>query len=96
MVREVVSKISFKRDFKKAHKQGLIGENDILEIEKITTCLANSQPLDPKYKDHPLKYDYEGFRDCHIKPDLVLVYKITENSVFLTRIGRHQDLFKGY
>jgi mRNA interferase YafQ len=96
MVREVVAKNSFKRDFKKAHKQGLIGENEILEIQKIVQHIANNEPLDPKYKDHALQFDYNGCRDCHIKPNLVLVYKIVENSVFLTRIGRHQDIFKGY
>lgn len=94
MIREIISKNSFKRDFKKAHKQGLIGESEILEIDKIIQHIANNEPLDPKYQDHLLKHDYVGFRDCHIKPDLVLIYKIVENSVCL--IGRHQDLFKGY
>lgn len=96
MLREVISKNSFKRDFRKAHKQGLIGENEILEIQKIIQLIANNEPLDTKYQDHLLKHGYAGFRDCHIKPDLVLIYKIVENSVHLTRIGRHQDLFKGY
>ena len=96
MSREVISKNSFKRDFKKAHKQGLVGENEIVEIEKIVQHLANNEPLDSKYQDHFLKHDYVGFRECHIKPDLVLIYTIVETSVHLTRIGRHQDLFKGY
>ncbi len=49
-----------------------------------------------KYKDHPLKHGYAGFRDCHIKPDLVLIYSISDDCVNLTRIGRHSDLFKKY
>ena len=96
MAREIISKNSFKRDFKKVHKQGLISDNDILEIEKIINCIANGEQLEPKYKDHALVGDYEGFRDCHIKPNVLLIYKIDEKSVHLARIGRHQDIFKDY
>ena len=96
MSRVILSKNSFKRDFKRASKQGLIGEAEILELEKIAKLLANDEPLDVKYKDHPLKHDYIGFRDLHIKPNLVLIYKITADCLYLTRIGRHSDLFKKY
>lgn len=96
MLREVVSKNSFKRDFRKAHKQGLIGENEILEIQKIIQLIANNEPLDAKYQDHLLKHDYAGFRECHIYGDLVIVYQRDDTILKLYKIGRHQDLFKGY
>lgn len=96
MSKEIISKNSFAQDFIKAYKQGLISENDILEFGKIVDCIANSEPLDSKYKHHTLNCDSAEFRNCRIKSDLMIVYKIDGNVVFLTRIGRHRDLFKGY
>lgn len=57
--------------------------------------LANDAVLEPKYKDHPLKGDYKGFRDCHIKPDLVLIYSKNRDALLLTafRINSHSELF---
>ena len=95
MSREIISKNSFAMDFIKAHEQGLISEDDILELGKIVDSIANSEPLDPKYRCHTISRDSAEFRNRYIKPDLMMVYKIDENSVFLARIGRHKDLFKG-
>ncbi len=87
---------SYKKDYKKALKQGILGKSELLELDKIIKALTAGQMLEPKYKDHPLKHDYIGFRDLHIKPNLVLIYKITADCLYLTRIGRHSDLFKKY
>lgn len=87
---------NYKRDYKRALSQGLITESALLELDKITKMLRSKQPLPPKHKDHALKWDYEGYRDCHIKPDLVLVYKIENNTLYLSRIGRHKDIFKKF
>lgn len=57
--------------------------------------LANGETLPPKYKDHELKGNYQGHRECHIEPDWLLIYKI-ENDILiltLTRTGTHSDLF---
>lgn len=47
-------------------------------MDKVVTKLQYGEPLEPKYKDHPLKGDKLGFRDCHILPDWVLIYQIVE------------------
>ncbi|MDL0079983.1 type II toxin-antitoxin system mRNA interferase toxin, RelE/StbE family [Helicobacter zhangjianzhongii] len=47
-------------------------------------------------RDHPLIGDYKDFRECHIKDDLVIVYRRSVEILSLYRIGRHQDIFKGY
>ncbi|TQR55809.1 type II toxin-antitoxin system YafQ family toxin [Campylobacter troglodytis] len=87
---------SYKRDYKKAMKQGILGDSEFIELDKITKTLIAGQALDPKYKDHALQFDYKGCRDCHIKSDLVLVYRIILDTIYFVRIGRHQDIFKGY
>lgn len=87
---------SYKRDYKKAMKQGILSDSEFAELDKITKTLIAGQPLDPKYKDHALRFEYDGCRDCHIKPNLVLVYKIILDTIYFVRLGRHQDIFKGY
>ncbi|HBE21184.1 MAG TPA: type II toxin-antitoxin system mRNA interferase toxin, RelE/StbE family [Cyanobacteria bacterium UBA11149] len=52
-----------------------------------------NQELEPKYKDHPLTGDWNGYRDCHIEPDWLLIYKISETNLFLVRSGSHSNLF---
>jgi mRNA interferase YafQ len=81
----------FKKDYKKAKKRGL----DIKELEKVVDTLANGSKLDDKYKDHELVGNYIGFRECHIKPDWLLVYKIKSDKLVLvlSRTGTHSDLF---
>ena len=85
---------SYKRDYKRALSQGAITDLVLLEIDKITQSILLGKPLPPKYKDHPLKGDYAGYRDCHIKFDLVLVYRVQDDTLYLSRIGRHSDIFK--
>ncbi|RDU63210.1 type II toxin-antitoxin system YafQ family toxin [Helicobacter didelphidarum] len=80
----------FKKDYKKIVKQGHKEMVDSL-IEK----LANGEILESKYKDHVLQGNYQGYRECHIKPDLLLIYKKNENLLLLTcmRIGSHSEVF---
>lgn len=79
---------SFKRDLKK-HYLHLIGE----AWTEVSDCLLHAQPLPEKYADHPLHGDKNGFRDCHIKPDLVLIYKIVDDVVQLHHLGTHSEVF---
>ena len=56
--------------------------------------LIADKPLITKYKDHPLHGDYSDCRDCHIVPDLVLIYKKIDNEILqLIRLGSHSELF---
>lgn len=81
----------FKKDFKKLKKRGL----DVEKLRKVIEMLANSETLPKEYKDHPLIGNYNGYRECHIQPDWLLVYKIENNALILTlfRTGTHSDLF---
>lgn len=84
---------SFRDDTKRLYKRNIMVQD---EIAPIVEKLLNQEQLDPQYNDHTLKGDYVGYRDCHIKPDLVLIYKIQNDTLYLTRIGRHRDIFKKY
>ena len=82
----------FKRDYKRqvkgVHRQTL--ERDFLAL---VTLLASDQPLAEKHRDHPLGGEWKDHRDCHIKPDLVLIYrKLEQNVLQLVRLGSHSEL----
>jgi mRNA interferase YafQ len=68
---------------------------DLEKLSAVVELLCEGNPLPKQYKDHPLAGDYSGFRDCHIEPDWVMIYRI-ENSqlqLILARTGTHADLF---
>lgn len=81
----------FKKDFKLALKRNC----DIKKLQYVITVLANGDTLPESYLDHSLRGDYSGYRECHVEPDWLLVYKITESVLILTlyRTGSHSDLF---
>lgn len=80
----------FKRDAKKAQKRG----KDMGKLKELINMLLSEEPLPTKYQDHPLKGRWRSFRDAHIEPDWLLLYKIDGNTVRFERTGRHTDLFK--
>lgn len=84
----------FKKDYKLAKKRGL----DMRLLEYVIDELLLGHTLDAKYLDHPLYGDYEGFNECHIQPDWLLIYGKDEENLILTavRTGTHTDLFKNY
>jgi mRNA interferase YafQ len=56
--------------------------------------LANDQSLEPRHRDHDLSGDWSGYRECHLKPDLLLIYRKTEdNFLRLARLGSQSELF---
>ena len=81
----------FKKDFKRIKKRG----SDISRLEKIVELLANEVPLPEQFKDHNLSGNYNGFRECHIAPDWLLIYQVNNNELVLvlSRTGSHSDLF---
>ncbi|RGF36530.1 type II toxin-antitoxin system YafQ family toxin [Ruminococcus sp. AF43-11] len=81
----------FKKDFKRIKKRGY----DISRLEKIVELLANEVPLTEQFKDHNLSGNYNGFRECHIAPDWLLIYQVNNNELVLvlSRTGSHSDLF---
>lgn len=88
----VVSSNKFKKDLKLAQKRGF----KISLLKEVVDTLANQIQLDDKYHDHNLAGEYSGFRECHIEPDWLLVYKIDKEvlELFLFRTGTHSDLFR--
>lgn len=89
---KIVLSNAFKREFKRALKRG----HDQKQLQAVITLLANNQPLPAKYRDHALTGSYHGARECHIKPDWLLIYQINKNTLtlFLIRTGSHSDLFQ--
>ena len=81
----------FKKDVKLLKKQG----KNIEKLYEIINILACGEELDAKYRDHNLIGNYKGYRECHVRPDLLLIYKIKkkELELLLFRIGTHSDLY---
>lgn len=84
---------AFKRDYKRAAKgQYRATLNDVLLT--VLTALATDQPLESRYRDHDLSGNWAGYRECHIKPDLLLIYrKSGADTLRLARLGSHSELF---
>ena len=85
---EIVPSNQFRKDLKLARKRGL----KIERLKEVVNILAEQKKLEDKYRDHGLSGDY---RECHIEPDWLLVYRIDEDvlELFLFRTGSHSDLF---
>ena len=82
----------FKRDYKRAAK-GAHRTTLASAFVEIVTALANDQPLADKHRDHALTGDWKDHRDCHIKPDLVLIYRKPDEDVLqLVRLGSHSEM----
>ncbi len=63
-------------------------------IRHVLTRLINDAPLPSRLRDHPLKSNWVGYRDLHIEPDWLLIYKLDAGSVHFERTGTHSDLFR--
>ncbi len=87
---EIFRTRSFKSDFKK------LNDDDKEKLKVALIKLVNGLELDQKYKNHSLIGNYNGCLECHIKPDLLLIYKIELliNELQLVRVGSHSQLFK--
>lgn len=83
-----VSSGRFKKDVKLAAKRG----KDMSKLKTVLLLLIEGRLPPPEYRDHPLKGDWKGFRDLHIEPDWLLLYRIEGDELQLAR-GSHADLF---
>lgn len=79
----------FKRDVRAAEKRG----KDLSKLRALILVLIEGEPLPARYRDHALKGVWHSFRDAHIEPDWLLIYKIDGDEVRFERTGRHADLF---
>lgn len=82
----------FKKSLKKILHSGKVGRS---EIEDVTSVLSLGKKLENKYRDHKLLGEYAGYRECHIRPDLLLLYKIDKKSkvLVLINLGSHSEIF---
>jgi len=88
---EIIFSTKFKKDYKNCLKRNY----DISLLQTVITKLANEQTLESYHCDHKLAGEYGDFRECHIKPDWLLVYQTdkNKNTLSLVRTGTHSDLF---
>jgi len=79
----------FKRDVKLAARRG----RKLARLKEVLDLLIEGNELPSRYRDHPLRGNYVGSRDCHIEPDWILIYTIEGNHIRFERTGTHSDLF---
>jgi mRNA interferase YafQ len=79
----------FDRDVKRQQKRG----KRLEKLQTVIGLLRTHQALPPSQRDHALTGDRKGWRDCHIEPDWVLIYKVQGSELILGETGTHSDLF---
>ena len=87
---KIIYTSQFKKDYKKIKKQ----QKDIDKLKIVIEILSQNQKLNETYLDHPLSGSWKTYRECHITPDWLLIYKITTDTLTLIRTGSHANLFK--
>jgi mRNA interferase YafQ len=79
----------FRRDVKRLRRQGV----DLAKLQAVVVTLAAQEPVDEQYRDHALVGNWRGFRECHIQPDWLLIYRVEGEELQLARTGSHAELF---
>jgi mRNA interferase YafQ len=88
-MRKLIVGTQFKRDVKRMEKRG----KPMAKLREVIQLLLDGNPLPLQLRDHPLDGKWKHFRDCHIEPDWVLIYKIEGDDLYLVQTGTHADLF---
>lgn len=88
---ELTPTTKFKKDLKKFKHQ----TKTIHELNEVLKLLVQNKQLHQKYVDHPLGGNWKGSRECHVNPDILLIYRIDDQQkkLFLERFGSHSELF---
>ena len=84
-----VRSAQFKRDVRKAKKRG----RDLRKLRTVLASLTRQEPLTARHLDHPLRGVWKDYREAHVEPDWLLIYRVTDNELRLVRTGTHADLF---
>jgi mRNA interferase YafQ len=79
----------FRRDVKRLQRQN----QELSKLEAVVETLIAEETLEDRYKDHTLIGNWKGYRECHIQPDWLLIYRIAEGELQLVRTGSHSALF---
>ena len=80
---------AYKKDLKRVARRGY----DLTLLADVLNLLAGGTPLPPARRDHVLDGEWKGWRECHIQPDWLVIYKSTDDEILLARTGTHADLF---
>jgi mRNA interferase YafQ len=88
-MRRIVQRKQFRNDLKRQKRRGRDVEDLIAAVE----LLAETGTLPESYRPHRLRGEWKGAWECHIEPDWLLIYDVTETEVLLIRTGSHSDLF---
>lgn len=92
-MRTIERSSAFKRDYKREAKGKHRAKLDEM-LKPLFTALASDQPLATNYRDHDLSGSWAGYRECHVKPDLLLIYRKADTGTLrLARLGSHSALF---
>lgn len=89
-MRQFGSSGQFKRDVKRMERRG----KDLTKLRTVVDMLIEGKSSPERCRDHPLRGEFAGSRDCHVEPDWVLIYTIEGDSVRFERTGSHNDLFR--
>jgi mRNA interferase YafQ len=89
MTRQFVRTSQFKRDYRKR----VLSPKIESAVTDVLGRLLSGAPFGPHHRDHPLHGAWSGVRDCHVQPDLLLLYEIKGDIVILRRLGTHSDIF---
>jgi mRNA interferase YafQ len=91
-MRKIERTTQFKKDFRR-EKKGQHRQTVTDDVVSIVERLANDETLEQKHRDHALTGDWKDHRDCHVKPDLVLIYRLPDkDTIQLVRLGSHSEL----
>jgi len=91
-MRTIKRTTQFKRDYKRETK-GRYGKTLERDLHAVLSLLLSDARMAEKYRDHPLAGEWKDFRDCHIRPDLVLIYRKSDaDTLELVRLGSHSEL----
>lgn len=80
----------FKRDYKRCKKRGYALD----ELRAVMERLIRQEPLDERHRDHELAGEWRDHRDCHIRSDWILIYRVSGETITFERTGTHSDLFE--
>lgn len=86
---KVTQTSQFKKDVKRQEKRG----KDLQKLKDVIGMLLSGEALPPKNRDHALGGNWAGWRDCHLEPDWLIIYKLSADELMLGRTGTHSDLF---
>ena len=88
-MRVIIPSRRFERDLKRMVRRG----KDTAKLMEVVTKLQAGTPFEPHHRPHPLHGEWHSYWDCHIEPDWLLIYAVTDDAVHLMRTGTHADLF---